>query len=48
MLKDNKRFNRFCGKIFPEEVSSMLTEYIRAALEEAEYEIIQDEEPYYG
>ena len=26
----------------------MLTEYIRAALEEAEYEIIQDEEPYYG
>jgi len=29
-------------------VSSVLTEYIRAALEEAEYEIIQDEEPYYG
>lgn len=26
----------------------MLMEYIRAALEEAEYEIIQDEEPYYG
>ena len=26
----------------------MLTEYIKAALAEAECEIIQDEEPYYG
>lgn len=26
----------------------MLTQYIEAALEEAHYEIIEDEEPYYG
>ena len=26
----------------------MLLEYIQAALEEARYEIIEDEEPYYG
>ncbi|WP_273702199.1 type II toxin-antitoxin system HicB family antitoxin [Acetomicrobium sp.] len=26
----------------------MLTEYIEAALERAEYEIIEDDEPYYG
>ncbi len=26
----------------------MLTEYIEAALEKARYELIQDEEPYYG
>lgn len=26
----------------------MLLEYIQAALEEAHYEIIEDEEPYYG
>lgn len=26
----------------------MLTEYIEAALERARYELIQDEEPYYG
>jgi len=26
----------------------MLTEYIQAALERAKYEIIDDEEPYYG
>jgi predicted RNase H-like HicB family nuclease len=26
----------------------MLTEYIRKALENAHYEIIQDDEPYYG
>lgn len=26
----------------------MLTEYIEAALESAKYEIIEDEEPYYG
>jgi len=26
----------------------MLTEYIEAALESAEYEIIEDDEPYYG
>lgn len=26
----------------------MFTEYIEAAMKEAEYEIIQDEEPYYG
>ena len=26
----------------------MLTEYLRAALDRAHYEIIEDEEPYYG
>jgi len=30
------------------EVKGMLTEYIEAALESAEYEIIEDDEPYYG
>lgn len=33
---------------FHKEVNTVLTEYIKAALEEAEYEIIRDEEPYYG
>jgi len=30
------------------EVDGMLTEYIEAALAEARYELIQDDEPYYG
>jgi len=29
-------------------VKGVLTEYIEAALKEATYELIQDEEPYYG
>lgn len=31
-----------------EEVAGMLTEYIEAALAGTKYELIQDEEPYYG
>jgi predicted RNase H-like HicB family nuclease len=31
-----------------EEVENMLLEYIQEALERAQYELIKDEEPYYG
>lgn len=33
---------------FHKEVNTVLTGHIKTALEEAEYEIIRDEEPYYG